>query len=296
MSSDLVSLDPLSLDPLSLKDRVVVVTGASRGVGAAVAVACAREGAKLVLAAKTVDPDPRLPGTLLDTRDAVVAAGSVAEVVQFDARDADQCEGVVRRAVEVFGRVDVVINNAGAIFWAPVGDWPQKKFDLVFGVNVRAAFALSRAAIPYMRKQGYGHIVMMSPPVVPAASVAKAPYLISKIGMTLLAMAIDAEEKSAGLAAHALWPVTGIKTAATVNLGMGADAQWRAPEILSDATIALLRRDPRACQFRAWLDEEVLAEEGITDLSRYRCVAEVEPTAMSIELVDPGWSARHGRA
>jgi citronellol/citronellal dehydrogenase len=281
---------------MSLKDRVVVVTGASRGVGAAVAVACAKEGAKLVLAAKTVDPDPRLPGTLLETRDAVVAAGSEAEVVQFDARDADQCAGAVQRAVERFGRVDVVVNNAGAIFWAPVADWPQKKFDLVFGVNVRAAFALSHAAIPHMRKQGYGHILMMSPPINPAACVGKSPYLISKIGMTMIAMAIDAEEKENGIAAHALWPVTGVRTAATVNLGMGEDGEWRTPAVLADSTLALLRRDPRKCTFRAWLDEEVLAEEGITDLTRYRCVPDVEPSTMSIELVDPGWSARHGRA
>lgn len=279
-----------------LKDRVVVVTGASRGVGAAVAVACAREGAKLVLAAKTIDPDPRLPGTLLDTKRMVEEAGSEAEIVQFDARDAEACEGVVHAAARRFGRVDVVVNNAGAIFWAPVADWPQKKFDLVFGVNVRASFALSRAAIPYMRKQGYGHILMMSPPINPAAGIGKAPYLVSKIGMTMLAMAIDAEEKDNGIAACALWPVTGIKTAATVNLGMGADAEWRTVDILSDATVALLRRDPKTARYRAWLDEEVLAEEGVTDFTKYRVDPNVEPSTMSIELVDPGWSARNGRA
>src|SRR4051812_44291445 len=120
---------------MSLKDRVVVVTGASRGVGAAVAVACAEEGAKLGLAAKTVDPDPRLPGTLLETQRDCRAAGGEAEVVPFDARDADQCDELIRRAVKTFGGVDVLINNAGAIFWAPVGDWTQKKFDLVMGVN-----------------------------------------------------------------------------------------------------------------------------------------------------------------
>ena len=281
---------------MSLKDRVVVVTGASRGVGAALAVGCAREGAKLVLAAKTVDPDPRLPGTLLDTQRDCIAAGGEAEVVPFDARDADQCEHVIREAVKAFGRVDVLINNAGAIFWAPVADWPQKKFDLVMGVNVRASFALARAAIPHMRKQGWGHIMMMSPPIAPAASVGKAPYLISKLGMTMLAMAIDAEEKDNGIAACALWPVAAIKTAATVNLGMGGDAEWRTPDIYVDAALALLHRDPRTSAFRAWLDEEVLAEEGITDLRKYRCKPDSEPPPMSIELVDPGWGQRHGRS
>jgi citronellol/citronellal dehydrogenase len=280
---------------MSLKDRVVIVTGASRGVGAAVAAACARDGARLVLAAKTVDPDPRLPGTLNDTARMVEEAGSEALVVPFDARDAAQCDMVVERAVARFGRVDVLINNAGAIFWAPVADWPQKKFDLVFGVNVRASFALARACIPHMRKGGYGHVLMMSPPIVPAASVGKAPYLVSKIGMTMLAQAIDGEEKRNGIAGHALWPVTAIKTAATVNLGMGDDATWRTPEILADATLALLRRDPRQTEFRAWLDEDVLREEGVTDFAKYRCVADVEPPPMSIELVDPGWGQRHGR-
>jgi citronellol/citronellal dehydrogenase len=203
---------------MRLKDRVVVITGASRGVGAACAVACAREGAKLVIAAKTVTPDPRLPGTLLETAAACEALGAEVEVVPFDARDAEACEALIERTIARFQRIDVLINNAGAIFWAPVADWSQKKFDLVMGINVRAAFALSRAAIPYMRAAGYGHIVMMSPPINFAAAPGKAPYLLSKTGMTVLAMAIDAEEKEHGLAAHALWPVTGIKTAATVNL------------------------------------------------------------------------------
>lgn len=278
---------------MRLKDRVVVITGASRGVGAAVAVGCAREGASLVLAAKTVTPDPRLPGTLHETADACAALGAPVEVVPFDARDAVQCEALIERAISRFGRVDVVINNAGAIFWAPVGDWSIKKYDLVSGVNSRASFALSRAAIPHMRRQGYGHILMMSPPIHLAAAPGKAPYLLSKVGMSVLAMAIDAEEKEHGLAAHALWPVTGIRTAATQNLGMGEDGQWRTPEILADATLELITGNPRECQFRAWLDEEVLAEVGVTDLRKYRCVPDAEPSAMSIELVDPGWAERN---
>ncbi len=280
---------------MSLKDRVVIITGASRGVGAACAVACAKEGAKLVLAAKTVDPDPRLPGTLGETARLVEEAGSEALIVPFDARDVAQCEDVVAKAAAHFGRVDVLVNNAGAIFWAPVADWPPKKFDLVMAVNVRASWAMSRAAIPHMRKGGWGHVLMMSPPINPLASVGKAPYLISKLGMTMLGMAIDAEEKVNGIAAHALWPVTAIKTAATVNLAMGDDATWRSADILSEATVALVRRNPRECTFRAWLDEEVLRTEGVTDFTRYRCDPASEPPAMSIELVDPGWSERNGR-
>ncbi len=280
---------------MRLKNQVVVITGASRGVGAACALACAREGASLVLAAKTIDPDPRLPGTLPEVAAACEALGAEVEIVQLDVRDADACAALIERTVARFGRVDVVINNAGAIFWAPVGDWPQKKFDLVMSVNVRAAFALSRAAIPHMRAQGNGHILMMSPPIHTSAITGKAPYWLSKIGMTALAMAIDAEESGNGISACALWPITGIRTAATVNLGMGGDEEWRTPEILSDATLELITRDPKTSRFRAWLDEEVLGEIGVTDFKKYRCNPDVEPTPMSIELVDPGWSARNGR-
>jgi citronellol/citronellal dehydrogenase len=279
----------------TLKDKVVLITGASRGVGAACAIALAKEGCRLVLAAKTIEPDPRLPGTLLDTARAVEAAGGEAHVVAFDARDSQACADLVEETIARFGGLDILINNAGAIFWSPVADWSVKRFDLVFGVNMRAAFAMSRAAIPHLRKRGGGHILMMSPPIVLDALPGKAPYLVSKWGMTALAMAIDEEESDTGISATALWPVTGIRTAATENLGMGEAGEWRKPEILADATVALLKRDPHRAPFRAWLDEEVLAEAGITDLTGYRCDPDKEPTPMSIELVDPGWTARHGR-
>ncbi len=279
----------------SLSGKVVLVTGASRGVGAACAVALAKHGCKLVLAAKTVEPDPRLPGTLVDTARAVEAAGGQAHVVAFDARDSQACDAVVTEAVRRFGGLDVLIPPAGAIHWAPVADWTVKRFDLVFGVNMRASFALSRAAIPQLRARGGGHILMMSPPMVAHALPGKAPYLVSKWGMTALAQAIDAEESSHGISASALWPVTGIRTAATENLGMGEAKEWRTPAILADATVALLAQDPRHLRFRAWLDEEVLAEAGINDFAGYRCDPDHEPLPMSIELVDPGWSARNGR-
>lgn len=279
----------------SLSGKVVLITGASRGVGAACAVALARTGCKLVLAAKTIEPDPRLPGTLLDTAREVEAAGGEAHVVAFDARDASGCEHVVTEAVRRFGGLDVLVNNAGAIHWAPVADWSVKRFDLVFGVNMRASFALSRAAIPQLRARGGGHILMMSPPMVADALPGKAPYLVSKWGMTALAQAIDAEESVHGISAHALWPVTGIRTAATQNLGMGSDKEWRTPAILADATVALLSHDPRHLRFRAWLDEDVLRAAGVLDFDKYRCDPDHEPQPMSIELVDPGWSARNGR-
>jgi len=272
---------------MRLENKVILITGGSRGVGAACALALAREGADLVLAGKTLDPHPKLPGTLREVAAEVEAIGRRALVVQTDVRFPDQVQAMVDKAVSHFGRLDAVVNNAGAIFWSSVAEFPAKRFDLVMDVNVRGAFLTSQAAIPHLRKNG-GHIVMMSPPIHPAASPGKAPYLVSKIGMTMVAMAIDEEEPN--IAAHALWPVTGIRTAATVNLSIGAESEWRRPEILADATVALLAKNPAECTFRAWLDEEVLAEEGITDLDRYSCVSGSTPTPMSIMLVNPGWS------
>lgn len=275
---------------MRLQDRVVLVTGASRGVGAAVALACARQGAHVALAAKTVDPNPRLKGTLGEVAEEIRALGREAIVVPTDVRDADQVEKMVADTAEHFGRLDVLVNNAGAIFWSPVADWPVKRFDLVFGVNVRAAFLASRAAIPHLRKQG-GHIVMMSPPIHPDASPGKGPYLVSKIGMTMVAMAVDSEESN--VSASALWPITAIKSAATENLGMGSAKDWRSTDILADATVAIVSQDPTTAKFRAWLDEDALRElAGVTDFTKYRCDPDHEPGPLSIELVDPGWSTR----
>jgi citronellol/citronellal dehydrogenase len=269
-----------------LADKVVLVTGGSRGVGAAVARALAAEGAHLALAGKSIEPHPKLPGTLGEVADSVRALGQEALVVQTDIRFEDQVQAMVDKTVSHFGRLDALVNNAGAIFWAPVADFSAKRFDLVMNVNVRGAFLASQAAIPHMRENG-GHILMMSPPIHPRSATGKAPYMVSKIGMTMVAMAIDEEEPK--IAAHALWPVTGIRTAATVNLGMAAESEMRTPEVLADATTLLLQRDPAACEFRAWIDEEVLAEAGITDLDRYACVPGATPTPMSMMLVDPTW-------
>lgn len=272
---------------MRLKDQVVLITGASRGVGEAVALACAAEGAHVALASKTVNADPRLPGTLHDVAAKVRALGREALVVPTDVRDEAQVVRMVAETVGTFGRLDALINNAGAIYWANVADWPAKRFDLVMGVNARAAFLASREAMPHLRKQG-GHIVMMSPPINPKAAHGKAPYLLSKIGMTMLAMAIDDEEPN--VSACALWPITAVETAATINLGMGSARDWRTPAILADATIALLAQDPRTARFRAWLDEDVLRElAGVTDFTRYRADPDHEPGPMSITLVDPDW-------
>ncbi len=270
-----------------LRDKVVLITGGSRGVGEACAIACAKKGAKIVLAAKTLEPHPKLPGTLHDVAAKVRALGAEAHVVQVDIRFEDQVNAMVQSTIERFGRLDVLINNAGAIHLGNVGTWSLKKYDLVQNVNVRGAFLCCKAALPHLRQNG-GHILMMSPPINPDGGKGKAPYLLSKIGMTLLAQAIDTEESK--ISACALWPVTAIKTAATVNNNLGTEKDYRTADILSEATVALLDRDPAEGGFRAWTDEDVLRAEGITDFSKYSVVPGSDPAPWSIQLIDPAWT------
>ncbi|KYF87216.1 3-oxoacyl-ACP reductase [Sorangium cellulosum] len=263
---------------MRLKDRVVFITGASRGIGRAVALACAREGADIVVAAKTeVAENPRLPGTILDVAREVEQLGRRALPVKLDVRDDEACKAAVAAAVERFGRVDALINNAGALWWADVVDTPMKKFDLIMGINVRASFALSQAVLPHMIAQKYGHIIMMSPPVEPEACAHHGAYAVSKFGMTMIANAIAGEYAEHNVTAHALWPATAIESYATMNFGLGGPELWRKADIIADATVALLAREPSARPGKAWIDEVLLREEGVTDFSKYQCVPGVEP-------------------
>jgi citronellol/citronellal dehydrogenase len=263
---------------MRLKDRVVFITGASRGIGKAVAVACAREGAHIVIAAKSdVEMNPRLPGTIHDVAREIEAIGTKALPIKLDVRDDTACEAAVQQAIEHFGRIDALVNNAGALWWADVADTPVKKFDLIMGINVRASFVLSHAVLPHMYKQKFGHILMMSPPVDPSAVAHHGAYAVSKFGMTMLAQAIAEEGRDHNVTAHALWPATAIESFATKNFGLGGPELWRQADILADASVALLAREPSARMGRAWIDEILLREEGVTDFSKYQCVPGVEP-------------------
>ena len=263
---------------MRLKDRVVFITGASRGIGRAVALACAREGADIVVAAKTeVAENPRLPGTIHDVAREVEAIGRRALPLKLDVRDDEACKAAVAAAAERFGRIDALVNNAGALWWADVLDTPMKKFDLIMGINVRASFALSQAVLPHMIAQRYGHIIMMSPPVDAAACAHHGAYAVSKFGMTMVAHAIAEEYADQNITAHALWPATAIESYATMNFGLGGPELWRKADIIADATLALLSREPSARRGKAWIDEALLREEGVTDFSRYQCVPGVEP-------------------
>lgn len=251
--------------------RVAVITGASRGIGRAVARRLAAEGAAVVVAAKSVEPHATLPGTIVDCVEAIRADGGTASWFQVDVRDTDAVEAMIQHAVEEHGRVDYLFNNAGAIFLGPVIAVPPKRFDLMFQVNVRAAHAAAHFALPHMVRQRFGHVLNFSPPLHTDPSVGMAPYMVTKLGMTRIAMAIAEEHRGDNIAANSIWPVTMIDTAAVRINAMGDESQYRTPEIIADAVSELLSRDPSECSGRQLTDEEILREAGWSeaDLERY---------------------------
>lgn len=261
-----------------LDGRVAMVTGASRGIGRACALAMAREGADLILASKSLDEtDPRLPGTLRDVQREVEALGRRAHAVKCDVRFVDQIYAAVEEGGSKFGRIDILINNAGAFWWHNIEDTPEKKWDLVMGINAKAPFFASQAVLPWMHKHKWGHIVNMSPPVVPNQAAHKIAYMISKFGMTLLTHGLAEEQSENNVAVNSLWPVTIIESYASINGGLGVPEMWRKADILADATLAIVTHEPKKRTGRALLDEEVLAEEGVTDLAKYACVPGATP-------------------
>ena len=272
---------------MRLAGQVAIVTGSSRGVGRAVALALAREGCDVVVAAKTDTPHPRLPGTIHQTADEVRALGRRALAVPCNVREFAEVERMRDAALSAFGRIDILVNNAGAIHWSPVADWPAGKFDLVMGVNVRGAFLCSRAVIPAMRERKHGHIVVMSPPVNVKKLAGKGPYMVSKMGMTMLAHAIAEEEREHGIAANALWPVTLIEREATRHFALGKPEDWRTAEILADATLEIVCAPPAELTGRALYDEDILRERrGTTDFSGYAVVAGATPPPICREMVE----------
>lgn len=265
-------------------NRVAMVTGASRGVGKALALRLAAEGCDIVVAAKTVAPDPRLPGTIGETAREVEALGRRALALELDVRDDDAVQRVVAQALAQFGRIDFLVNNAGALYWRDVTETEMKRFDLVMGVNARGAFACSRYVLPSMLAQGFGHILMLSPPVDGRAGAGKVAYALSKFGMTLVAQGIAEEIRGRGVAANALWPATMIESQATIRWGLGDRSLWRKPDILADAMVAIFSKPADALTGQALIDEDLLRAEGVTDFARYRCDPDKEPPRVGFDF------------
>jgi citronellol/citronellal dehydrogenase len=261
----------------ALAGRVAIVTGSSRGIGRALALGLAREGAHVVVAAKSTTPTDKLPGSIYTVAQEVEALGGQALPVQVDVRDEGQVEAMAARALERFGRIDLLVNNAGALWWRPLLETPAKRFDLVMGVNARAAFLCARAVLPAMIERRWGHIVNMSPPLDLSLVPGRIAYAISKLGMTLLTFGLAEEVRQHNVAVNSLWPVTVIESQASINWGLGTPAQWRKPDILVDCVLRLARKEPGELTGQALLDEDFLRAEGVTDFSGYACVPGTSP-------------------
>jgi citronellol/citronellal dehydrogenase len=274
----------------SLSGRTILMSGGSRGIGLAIAARAARDGARVALIAKTAEPHPRLPGTIYTAAEEIEAAGGEALPIVGDIRDAEAVEAAVAQTVERFGGIDIVVNNASAINLAPMRDLPVKRFDLMQQINSRGTFVVTRAALPHLRESSHPHVLTLSPPLSadPRWLAGHSAYTLSKMGMTMITLGLAADEAEAGIGANCLWPRTIIATAAVQNLLGGDEAMRRArtPEIMGDAAHAVLVRDPRACTGNAFIDDEVLAEAGITDLDRYSAVSD---TDLTLDIFVDGW-------
>ncbi len=265
----------------TLQGRVAVITGASRGIGRAPALGLARAGCSIVVAAKSVASTDKLPGSIHTVAAEIEAAGGQALPVQVDVRDAEQVETLAERTKERFGRIDMLINNAGALWWQPLLDTPPKRFDLVMGVNARAAFLCCRAVLPAMIERRWGHIVNMSPPLDLAMVPGRIAYSISKLGMTLLTHGLAEEVKGHNIAVNSLWPATIIESQASINHALGTPALWRKPDILVECVLRLVSKEPGEITGRALIDEDFLRAEGVTDFGGYACVAGTVPPRLS---------------
>jgi citronellol/citronellal dehydrogenase len=258
----------------SLAGRTIIMSGGSRGIGLAIAVRAARDGANIALIAKTDTPDPRLPGTIHTAAEAIERAGGHALPIVGDIRDDDTVARAVTQTVERFGGIDIVVNNASAITLQNVGDLSAKRYDLMLDINARGTFGLTSLAIPHLLESDNAHVLTLSPPLNMDRTWLRdhAPYTVSKYAMTMLTIGVAESRREAGIAANCLWPRTLIATAAVQNIvgGEGGMAGSRTPEIVADAAWEILTQPSRECTGNTFVDDDVLRDAGVTDLSGYR--------------------------
>lgn len=267
--------------PMSLRGKTLFITGASRGIGLAIGLRAARDGANVVIAAKTAEPHPKLPGTIHTAAAEIEKAGGKALACVVDVRSEEQIQAAVEKAVSTFGGIDVLVNNASAISLTGTLATPMKRFDLMHQINTRGTFACSQACLPHLLKAENPHILNLAPPLTALQEKWFAPhvaYTMAKFGMSLCVLGMAGELRAQGVAVNALWPRTVIATAAVQNI-LGGDATIRGsrtPEIVADAAHVILTRRSRECTGSFFIDEEVLASAGVTDLARYACVPGAE--------------------
>ncbi len=255
----------------SLKGKTLVISGASRGIGKAIALRAAKDGANIVVMAKTAEPDPRLPGTIHTAAEEIRQAGGQALPLQVDIRDEDAVHKAIEMAVAHFGGIDILVNNASAISLTSTMQTPMKRYDLMMDINVRGTFVCSQACLPHLKKAANPHILVLSPPInlAPKWLGVHPAYTASKYGMSLIAMGLAEELKRDGIAVNALWPKTIIATSALNVAQVGLGEMGRKPEIMSDAAYLILTSDAKAFSGRCMLDEEMLRNHGVSNFDHY---------------------------
>lgn len=281
----------------TLSGRTIVMSGGSRGIGLAIALRAAQDGANVVLLAKTDTPHPKLEGTVHTAVAQLEQAGGRAVAVVGDVRVDADVERAIATAVDTFGGVDVVVNNASAIDLRGTRDVDMKRYDLMQSINARGTFLLSKTAIPYLERSTNAHVLTLSPPIDldPKWAGGYLAYTMAKYGMSLVTLGLAEELKGAGIAANSLWPRTTIATAAVANL-LGGDetvARSRTPQIMADAAHAILVRDARSCTGNFFIDEDVLRAEGVTDFEGYRAGPPGSPLAEDLFLAPLDAAAPH---
>lgn len=262
---------------MPFKNKTIFITGASRGIGKAIALKLAAEGANIVIAAKSTEENPKLGGTIYSAAEEIESVGGKALPVKVDIRIEEQIQQAVQQTIDKFGGIDIVINNASAIQLAGTEQTDSKRFDLMHDINVRGTFLVVKNCIPHLKKGNNPHILTLSPPInlLPRWLGPHVVYTMSKYSMSMMAIGWAAEFKKEGVASNALWPRTTIDTAAVRNLlgGEALSKMSRTVAILADAAYYILSKPSRECTGHTFIDEEVFANEGITDLSKYSVVA-----------------------
>src|SRR6187399_3460638 len=261
---------------MSLHNKTAFITGASRGIGKAIAIQLAKNGANIVIAAKSVEENPKLGGTIFSAAEEIEKAGGKALPVQCDIRFEDQIQAAIDKTIAQFGGIDIVIHHASALSLTPTEQTEPKRFDLMHDINIRGTFFVTKACIPHLKKSANAHILTLSPPINldPKWLAGHVAYTITKFSMSMMAIGWAAELKQYRIASNALWPRTTIDTAAVRNL-LGGEVlakMSRTPEILADAVYYILSKTAAQCSGNTFIDEEVLAAEGITDLEKYAVV------------------------
>jgi citronellol/citronellal dehydrogenase len=270
-----------------MTNKTIFITGSSRGIGREIALQCAQQGANVIIAAKSAEPHPKLPGTIHSVAAEVEAAGGQALAIQLDVRDEDAVNAAMQQAAEHFGGIDVLVNNASAIALTRLQDTDVKRFDLIHQINTRGTLVCSKAAIPYLKQSQCAHIITLSPPINMAAHWLKPfiPYTLSKYGMTLLTLGLAEELRGAGVSATTLWPQTAIATAA-VEFALDANImkKSRTPLIMADAAMVIINTDDMSLSGQTLVDESLLRAQGVTDFTHYNYDSSAEDLMRDLYL------------